>query len=485
LCALSAWNADVKNIHPHLLANLNDFVETRMGLYFPPARLGDLERGICAAAVEFGFTHVESCIYWLLSSVLSQIQIETLASHLTVGETHFFRDARVFEILETHILSEIIDARRGRAQNLRIWSAACSSGEEPYSVAILLARMLPDLQDWNISILATDIAPPALKKASAGVYREWSFRDTPRWVREGYFKKINRTFEIAPHIKRMVRFSCLNLAEDPYPAIINATNAMDIIFCRNVLMYFSRRRAHAVLENLSRCLVGGGWLVVSPVDAPGPVFPSLLQPVRFSGAILFQKGPRQEDDGRRPATMPEQTTTVQKTAAAGTVGKTIDAARPRRPDMVPEAPGQTVNEIGEMAKQARQLADRGRLADALVLCEEAIKYDRLNPTLPYLQATILQEMGRADEAATALQRALYIDQEFVIAHFALGHLLQRQGRNTEAGKHLKKALALLNAFEKGDIPPEAEGMSAGRLIELIKAMQDSEGQGGMNERRAD
>lgn len=477
MCSFSSRNADVKSIRPHLLARLNEFVETRMGLYFPPARLGDLERGICAAAVEFGFSHVEACIDWLLSSELSQSQVETLASHLTVGETHFFRDVKVFEILETNILPGIINAHRGRAQNLRIWSAACSSGEEPYSVAILLARMLPDLQDWNISILATDIAPPALKKASAGVYREWSFRDTPRWVKEGYFKKIHRTFEISPDIKRMVTFSCLNLAEDPYPAIINATNAMDVIFCRNVLMYFSRDRAHAVLENLSRCLVDGGWLVVSPVDAPGPVYPSLLHPVQFPGAILFQKGLRPEVDDRRSVTMPEQAAAVQKTPVTGTAGTNNDAAPARRSDMVPDAPGQTEKEFGEAAKQARQLADRGRLADALVLCEEAIKYDKLNPTLPYLQATILQEMGKTDEAAAALQRALYIDQEFVIAHFALGHLLQRQGRYAEAGKHLRKALALLNACENGDIPPEAEGMSAGRLIELINAMQGSEDRG--------
>jgi chemotaxis protein methyltransferase CheR len=475
----------VKKVQPHLLARLNGFVETRMGLHFPPTRLSELERGICAAAVEFGFSHAEACIEWLLTAALSHSQIQTLADHLTIGETYFFRDKKVFEILETRVLPEIINSRRGGEQNLRIWNAACSSGEEPYSVAILLARMLPDLQDWNISILATDIAPLALQKASAGVYREWSFRDTPQWVKDRYFKRVDRQFEVVPHIKRMVRFSCLNLAEDPYPAIVNATNAMDIIFCRNVLMYFSRDRADTVLENLSRCLVDGGWLVVSPVDAPGPVFPSLLRPVRFPGAMLFQKGPRPENDDRRSTMIPEQAKAVRKTVVAGTAGKTIDAARPRRPVVVPKAPEQSADETGEMAKLARQLADRGRLADALAQCEEAMKYDKLNPTLPYLQATILQEMGRADEAAAALQRALYIDQEFVIAHFALGHLLQRQGRYPEAGKHLKKALALLNAYENGDIPPEAEGMSAGRLIELINAMQDSEGQGGVNERRGD
>jgi len=143
------------------------------------------------------------------------------------------------------------------------------------------------------------------------------------------------------------------------------------------------------------------------------------------------------------------------------------------------------------------LADQGRLAEALAVCEAVIPADKLNPALYYLQATILQEMGRTGlnpalyylqatilqemgrtgEAVVVLQRALYIDQEFAIAHFALGHLLQGQGRHREAGKHLAKACSLLQGLGHDEVPPEAEGMSAGRLIELIQAMQGLEGRG--------
>ncbi len=473
---LTRRKADETDLSPLLLARLSDFVETRMGLHFPASRLSDLKRGICSAAGEFGFKNVESCIEWLLSSVLSGSQIKILAGHLTVGETYFFREKRIFEILEAHILPEIIDSRRGREQNLRIWSAACSTGEEPYSVAILLARILPDLKGWNSTILATDIAPLSLKKASAGVYREWSFRDTPRWVKDGYFKRIQQQFEIASHIKQMVTFSCLNLAEDPYPAIINATNAMDIIFCRNVLMYFSRDRANTVIHNLSHCLVDGGWLVVSPVDVPGAQFPSILHPVYFPGALLFQKGTNPKDDILRPTTMPEISMAIQKPAVVVATKKiTHGVVRAKRQDKVPPVPDPAVSDIGKMSNQARLLADQGKLADALAVCEEALQYAKLNPVLHYLQATILQEMGRVDAAAASLKRALYIDQEFTIAHFALGHLMLRQGNSKEAGKHLEKACSLLRVYEHGDIPPEAEGISAGRLIELITTMQGIEG----------
>lgn len=460
-------------VPPLLLTRLSRFVETRMGLHFPSERLYDLERGMRSAIGEFGFDSVEPCIEWLLSSALSQSQIKALASHLTIGETYFFRDKRVFEILESHVFSELIKSRRGREQGLRIWSAACSSGEEPYSVAILLARILPDLKDWNVSILATDISPISLKKASEGVYGEWSFRDTPRWVKDGYFKRTQNKFEIVPRIRRMVTFSSLNLAEDPYPAIINATNAMDIIFCRNVLIYFSRDRADTVICNLSRCLVDGGWLVVSPVEVPGATLPPLLYPVRFPDAVLYQKGKKPEEDVLRQ--MPESSMAIQKTAIVEKTQKIPHAAQAKRQEKAPQIHDHNFSDIGKMSNQARQLADQGKLPDALALCEEAKKYDKLNPALHYLQATILQEMGKLDDAAASLQRALYIDQEFAIAHFALGHLMQRRGKCKEAGKHLEKARSLLKGYEHGDIPPEAEGISAGRLIELINAMQGIEG----------
>lgn len=126
-----------------------------------------------------------------------------------------------------------------------------------------------------------------------------------------------------------------------------------------------------------------------------------------------------------------------------------------------------------MSSRARLLADQGKLADALALCATAIQSDKLDPALHYLQATILQEMGRTDDAAAALKRAIYIDQDFVIAHFSLGYLLQHQEKHREAGKHLKKARLLLQSSAHEDVPPEAEGISAGRLIELIDIIIDN------------
>jgi len=201
-----------------LLSSLSDFLAAQMGLHFPRERWSDLERGIAAAASEFGIVDVESCIGWLVSAPLTRNQVEILASHLTVGETYFFREKRSFEVLETHILPELLRARGEAGSPLRIWSAGCCTGEEPYSIAMLLDRLIPDAARRNITILATDINPRFVRKAAEGVYSEWSFRETPAWVRERYFnRRKDGRFEIKPHIRKMVTFSYVNLAEDTYP----------------------------------------------------------------------------------------------------------------------------------------------------------------------------------------------------------------------------------------------------------------------------
>src|SRR5262245_2159732 len=129
--------ADVESgIAPILLSQLSVLIESLMGLHFPPERWEDLERRLQAAAPAFSCSDGETCARFLTSSVLTKRHIELLAAHVTVGETYFFREPRSFEVLEEYILPQLIDVRRGIDQRLRLWSAACCTGEEPYSLAI-------------------------------------------------------------------------------------------------------------------------------------------------------------------------------------------------------------------------------------------------------------------------------------------------------------------------------------------------------------
>lgn len=469
--------------HP-LLSELSEFLAARTGLYFPQERWGDLERGIAAAARDFELADAESCAHRILSTPTTRNAIEILARHLTVGETYFFREKKSFEALEEHILPELLRARGGAERRLRIWSAGCCTGEEPYSIAMLIDRFIPNHREWNITILASDINPGSLRKAARGVYGEWSFRDTPDWIRERYFKKMqDGRFEIHPHIRKMVTFSYLNLADDVYPALSSNTNAMDIIFCRNVLMYFNAERVRDVARNLYRSLIDGGWLIVSPAETSSSLFPQ-FKAITFPGAILYRKA-----EGAAslagvpgyPASMPGPLPGAMRMPEAALPPKD---AQPAPPAAAANAPVQPVaesavarppihDEPDALRRMARSQANQGKLTEAIAWCEKAIAAGKLNPATHYLLGIILQEQGKSENAVQSLMRAIYLDQDFVLAHFALGNLRLAQGRQREAERHFGNALALLRMHPQDEMLPESEGLTAGRLTEIITSVQAS------------
>ena len=201
-----------------LLQQISERIERHAGLHFPPARFADLQRGLAQAARESGYRDTHTYAESLLSRDLGNTDLKVLAGSLTIGETHFFRDDRAFEFLETVFLPRLIETKRDGDRCLRIWSAGCATGEEPYSMAILLHRLIPDLKDWHITILGTDINPKVLARAAIGIYTDWSFRDTPAWVKPRYFvTHPDGRHAIQPWLKRMVDFAYLNLADDDYP----------------------------------------------------------------------------------------------------------------------------------------------------------------------------------------------------------------------------------------------------------------------------
>jgi chemotaxis protein methyltransferase CheR len=242
------------------------FVERTLGLSFSDERLPELARKVAALSKEAGYPDPGQYMVKLMSAPLSRQQLDTLASTLTIGETYFLRDPKSYRILENHILPELVAARRGKDQSLRIWSAGCSSGEEPYSLAILLSRVIPDLAKWNVTLLASDVNPLALERGRLGVYGKWSFRNAPPWLM-GYFSKTeDGRFEILPRIRGMVRFSNINLAEEAVGLESYGANEMDIIFCRNVMLYFNAAQIEKTMTKFHAALKESGWLFVGPAE---------------------------------------------------------------------------------------------------------------------------------------------------------------------------------------------------------------------------
>jgi chemotaxis protein methyltransferase CheR len=396
----------------------------------------------------------------------------------------------------------LIQSRRQCGQTLRIWSAGCATGEEAYSLAILVQRMIPDFRQWNITILGTDINPHALGKAESGIYGEWSFRNAPDWLKNGYFRPTGKGhYEIISSVRERVTFTYLNLMEDAYPSLTNNTNAMDIIFCRNVLMYFEPAFAAQVVRRHCLSLVEGGWLIISPTDN-AQTMTETMEIVHFPSAILYRKnasGTARSPAAPFPAQLepPEQivirpaATTKQHTRRPAALA--VDKAPSPRPSdyrqalalyqqgRYGEATAQATtllscrqNKVQAMNLIARIHANQGDLASARQWCLQAIDADRLNPVGHYLMAVVLLEQGQTDGSMQELKRTLYLDPYFVLAYFTLGNLYRQQGRHKEAGKHFENALLLLDACPPEEILPEAEGMTVGRLAEIIHTLCDPE-----------
>ena len=481
------------------LSELSDFIAAQLGLHFPRERWIDLERGVFAAAREFDWPDGRAYARWLLSNPTTRDHIEVLAGHLTIGETYFFRERQSLEALEARILPELLRAREKEGRRLRIWCAGCSSGEEPYSVAMLLDRLIPDQARWNITILATDINPRSLRKAAGGVYGEWSFRGAPDWVRARYFAPIDGArFELEPEMRRRVTFSHLNLADDVYPSLLNNTNAMDLILCRNVLMYLTPPQARKVVANLHHALVEGGWLVVSAIEASHVLFASFVA-VNFPSAILYRKNGASLREKHRPARPVETTEFVvpavetyanavsPEIQPAPSAGEEADSPGQRSPyeaaqmlyqrGLYAEAADALATAISDEAPEpsafsllARAQANLGNLAQALTWCDRWIAADKLNSAAHYLRAVVLVEQGNAEQARASMQRALYLHPDFVLAHFGLGNIFRSLGRIEQANRHYLNALRLLNGYGPDEPLPESDGLPARRLAETITSM---------------
>jgi chemotaxis protein methyltransferase CheR len=486
-----------------ILRDLSGFLAEKMGLHFPEQRWQDLQKGLAAAAGELGCGGIRECAQRMLAEDLSKPQIEVLASRLTVGETYFFRDRKVFGALEELALPELI-RRHSRERRLRLWSAGCATGEEPYSLAILLRRLLPGFKEWKITILATDINPRFLERAREGVYSSWSFRDCPSWLSDRYFVPDPRgSLRLNEEIKKMVTFSYHNLAEDTYPAITNNTAGLDLILCRNVLMYFSKASRRRVAAKMFRCLVEGGYLFVGPSELSPTVF-AAYRPIHFKGVTVYRKELKTTD--KRPQEMPAdpaptdyQFEPVVETTAPVSLPEEGPAEIVARQPPAPKRPpaggeleearvlyaqsryadaARKIREVsgGEpitpegAALLARAYANLGMIEQGLAWARQAAGADKLNPALHYLAGMLAEENNNLDEAAAALRRAVYLDSGFVLAHFSLGNLARRLGRSAQADKHFANALASLARYDRDEIVPESEGITAGRLEEIIRML---------------
>jgi chemotaxis protein methyltransferase CheR len=486
-------------------------VEDRSGLYFPEKRRTDLEQGLRHAFAASTCTDLEEYYHLLQDPTDGALEMDRLINALTVGETYFFRDAGQFDALYSHVLPQLIERRR-LVRTLRLWSAGCASGEEPYSIAMMLRELLPDVDEWTITILGTDVNTEALDRARKAVYGDWAFREErARQWRARYFHSQGSHYELIPEVRRMVTFARLNLAGDSYPAFETNTTLMDLILCRNVTIYFGEAVTRGLVERLYNALVDGGWLAVGHAE-PSPFTYRRFQVHNFPHAILYQRT-------GQPTVLPAEWEWLAGQPEADRVTPVQAIVLPPEPVPisadVPPAPvfpsslPASLPEEGDPLERARELLDYGHSEQARDLllavvaqqprhaptcallgqayanlgcwpeaeqwCRQAARLDKLALEAYYTLALVLQHQSRLDEAIDAMKKVVYIDRHSVLGHFGLADLYRNKGRLPQAQRMLDNARRLLEMRTADEVIPGSGGITAGRLRDTIVRQQQQWG----------
>jgi len=242
---------------------LSEFILDSCGIKLPPAKKTMLEGRLRKRLRALGIESFERYCEFLFSLKGSQSEYIHMIDAITTNKTDFFREPDHFDYLSDRILPELVSLYGiGSRKRLNVWSAACSTGEEPYTLAMVLSEFAEKCPAFNFSILATDISTAVLKKAKSGIYEHDRVLPIPMMLRKKYLlkskEKAKGLVRIAPQLRNSVRFGRLNFLEEKY----GIDEPMAIVFCRNALIYFDRPTQEKLVNRLSQHLMPGGYLFV-------------------------------------------------------------------------------------------------------------------------------------------------------------------------------------------------------------------------------
>ncbi|HEX8464449.1 MAG TPA: CheR family methyltransferase [Abditibacterium sp.] len=371
----------------------------------------------------------------------------TLLPALTNGESYFLRDKGQFSLLRTRILPELIEMRRAQ-RSLRLWSAGCSTGEEPYSLAMLAREIVPP--NWEVSILGTDVNEEALQKARRGQYSQWSFRALDDSTRDRYFQAGAGNLEIRPELRRMVRFETDNLCRAS-----SSIRDIDLILCRNVLIYFDNAAIGRALARFAGALREGGYLLTGHAEVhhhdPAP-----LVARAFPESVIYQRRDARSDarsDAPRPRENPSQTTSQPAPRPISTpqtprfepkiASRTASASVPA-PKLAAARVGEAVS-YAQWCQRARASANAGQHAEAVACCQNAVAQDAMAVEAYLLWAQVAQEQGDRERAKDLFKKVIYLAPAEVEAYVELGALYDAEGDRERARRMRAAALDVVRA----------------------------------------
>lgn len=458
----------------------NDFerfrklVNQTSGIFFDRGKREMLRLGLIERAEAVGAETLTEYYDQLISLPDREIELRRLLDRLSVQETQFFRNLPQFDALRKYVIPEIIQRKSNSYRNLRFWSAGCSTGQEPYSLAMAVLDVLPDVDRWNIQILGTDLSENALAIAERGWYQESRLTGIDRNHREKYFRESDGGYVVAEPLRRMVHFSRHNIVTDSLPISIFGT--CDIVFCRNVIVYFTHETAKYVIEHFFDILNPGGCLFLGLSETLWKMS-AKYSLVEMGDAFIYKKSLPRSIEGRRfipdrrlrDIPLPPGVTTDRRVGSGRrNVQQTRDLDDSKKPVVHPAADETKSIQADQLIVKARASIDLGEYEKAIELLSDVAKRNNDAVEVHFLLGLAHERSNDPELAVEAFRQAIRRDNTYSLAYFHVANTMERLGRFKSAITEYRNAAKALKRDKPSRWELDLDAFDIDSLVNLCE-----------------
>jgi len=464
-----------------------DYIHEHSGIFLEQAKFDSLRISLITRATRFGLDALSGYFKILTTD---EGEFRELMNLVTINETSFFRLPAQFDAMRAAVIPEILERKGSDSSVFRVWSAGCSTGEEPYTIGMSLIDSGIEGLGYAPEILGTDVSSSALTRAQRAIYPARAVANLSHDVLTRFFELTAEGYRVRQAVRRLVDFNYHNLIKEPYPLALMGN--WDIIFCRNVTIYFRLESTRRVVENFYQSLNPGGYLFIGHSETLTSITDK-FEPVEAGGVFLYRKpAPRpmisfseRVEVRKREMARAARTALPRPPVHVRSVFESTPAVSEPAPETrtVPAAPAVEAGGIDELLARAREASAEGRTSDALALATQALEADSsraeayllaafahadtgdfdaaldesnraldIDPLLAsarYVLGLIYLRTDRLDEAMFEFKRTIYTDADFVLAHLNLGNLYRARGAVEDAAREYENALAALYRNPEG------------------------------------
>lgn len=465
-----------------------EFIYQKTGIHLQNHQLSTFREQVLIACKKFSYPSATAYLA-ALQTENNPEESDFLISAITVGETYFFRYPEQIDFLTQSWLVKQLEYKKNTFnKSLCIWSTGCSTGEEIYSLAILLDQHIPNIEHWSIKLFGTDINKFALEQASKGLYEARALRNVPDAIKEHYFDELNNQYRLKPFILKRVNFSCFNLNSPTLPLFYNKAISLDLIICNNVFIYFNEAIIKKIMLNFGRLLNTNGCLLLAPAD--------ITLAHKLAGGLSLK---RHKMLSYFQSLIPEKNNLSLKTSAKIEtlipLPKNIKVSRPQKLESINKTINTFISEIKAAQKKgncqlvlklanealsiypkqvdfwqykAQVLAHLGKIIEALQASTEAVKQESLSAYPFYFHAMLQLDNNNLSIALQFFRKALFLNWYFPECHFHLAQLLVRTKDKEKALKHFESALEMAKKYDSEKSLENEPEITYAKFIDILE-----------------